>query len=179
MKNLVASLFLCAAAACAQQVGYNFSQDADFNKFKTYKWVEIKGSETLDQLTEAQLRSALDTELAKKNLTKSTSDNADLYIGYQVALKSEKQFTSFDTGWGYGPGWRGRGMGSTMTTGQTSTITVGSLVLDMYDPVAKQLVWRGTATNTVEGNLKPEQRDKKFRKGAEKLLKNYPPKKKK
>jgi hypothetical protein len=33
------------------------------------------------------------------------ADNADLFIGYQTAIGTEKQFTSFNSDWGYGPGW--------------------------------------------------------------------------
>jgi len=38
--------------------------------------------------------------------------------------------------------------------------------------------WRGVASKTLDPNAKPDKRQKDMRKGAEKLLKNYPPKKK-
>jgi hypothetical protein len=65
-----------------------------------------------------------------------------------------------------------------MTTSTTSTINIGMLVLDMYDAPGKQLVWRGKATKTIDANAKPEKRQKNLAKAMEKLLKNYPPKKK-
>jgi hypothetical protein len=48
----------------------------------------------------------------------------------------------------------------------------------MYDPAAKQLVWRGKATKTLDLKAKPDKRQKALAKGATKLLKNYPPKQK-
>jgi hypothetical protein len=66
-------------------------------------------------------------------------------------------------------------MGSTMTTTQTSTIHVGSVGLDLYDPAKKQLVWRGVATKTLDAKAKPDKRQKNIGKGVVKLLKNYPP----
>ena len=39
------------------------------------------------------------------------------------------------------------------------TINVGSLVLDMYDPTSKQLVWTGTATKTIEPSSNQEKRE--------------------
>jgi hypothetical protein len=45
----------------------------------------------------------------------------------------------------------------------------------MYDPAAKKLVWRGTASKTLDPKAKPEKREKNLRKGVAKLLKNYPP----
>src|SRR5207342_392966 len=105
------------------------------------------------------IRAACEAELATKGLTKTDADTADLYIGYQAAIGQEKEFTSFDTGWGYGPGWYGRGWyggGGGMTTGQTSTIYVGQLALDMYAPSPRALVLRGTASKTLDPKAKPE-----------------------
>ena len=66
-------------------------------------------------------------------------------------------------------------MGTTTTTGQTTTIHIGELALDMYDPNSKQLVWRGTASKTLDPKAKPDKRQKNLDKGVAKLLKNYPP----
>ena len=62
-----------------------------------------------------------------------------------------------------------------MTTATSSTITIGTLGLDVYDPAVKQLVWRGRASKTIDPNAKPEKRQKNFDKAMKKLLKNYPP----
>ena len=155
----------------AQDVNYNFDAAADFTKFKTYKWVEIPGGIKLDDLLAKQLTTALEAELAKKSLTKTDSDDADLYIGYQVAVTQEKEITAYDTGWGYGARWGGRGM----TTATSSTLHIGSVAMDIYDRANKRLVWRGVATKTIDQGAKPEKRQKNIQKGAEKLLKNYPP----
>jgi hypothetical protein len=69
-------------------------------------------------------------------------------------------------------------MSSTTTTGTTTTIYVGQLGLDMYDAANKDLVWRGTASKTIDPKAKPEKQQKNIAKAVEKLLKNYPPQKK-
>jgi hypothetical protein len=173
-------LSLLALSGFAQSVNYNFDRNADFSKFKTYKWVVIKDAVQLNQLTDQQLKTAVDAELAKKGLVKTEGDNADLLIGYQAAIKEDKQYNAYSTGgpsWGYGPGW-GRGYGyagPSNTTVQTTTIHIGQLALDMYDAPEKKLVWRGEASKTLDENAKPEKRQKNLKKGVEKLLKNYPP----
>src|SRR5436190_6044653 len=166
-----------AGTALAQDVRYNFDKDANFSTFKTYKWVVIKGASQLSDLADRQVKSAVDAELAKKGLSKTDADSADLYIGYQAAVGQEKQYTSFDTGWGYGPGWGGGwyGGGGGMSTTTSTTIHTGQLGLDMYDPTEKQLVWRGTASKTLDPKAKPEKREKNLKKAVAKLLKNYPP----
>src|SRR5262245_6299887 len=148
-----------AGTASAQDVRYNFDKQASFGSFRTYKWVAIKNATQLSELVDRQVKEAVDAELGKKGLTKTDADSADLYVAYQAAINTEKEYTSFDTGWGYGPGWYGGGWygaGGGMTTGQTSTIYVGQLALDMYTPAAKSLVWRGTASRTLDPKAKPE-----------------------
>jgi hypothetical protein len=184
MKRLTLSafvlFFLGVSLAGAQDVRYNFDKQANFAAFKTYKWAEIKGADRPNQLVEKQIRDAVDAELATKGLEKTDSDSADLYVADQTAIGSEKQFTSFNTGWGYGPGWGGGwygggGMSSNMTTGSTSTIYIGQLGIDMYESAKKDLVWRGTASKTLDPKAKPEKQQKNLAKAVKKLLKNYPP----
>src|SRR6476469_1281433 len=185
MKRLIAFsslLLLVASSAFAQDVRYNFDKSANFAGFKTYKWVVIKGANQLSDLPDRQVKAAVDAELAKKGLTKTDGETADLYIGYQAGVGQEKEYTSFDTGWGYGPGWYGGGWyggGGGMTTGTTSTIYVGQRALDMYASQDKKLVWRGAASKTLDTDAKPEKQQKNLAKAVAKLLKNYPPEVKK
>src|SRR5262250_447780 len=126
------TLLVAMGSSLAQDVRYNFDKSADFSKFKTYKWVPIKGAATVSDLVDKQIKEAVDAELATKGLSRVEGENADLYIGYQPAVNQEKQFNSYSTGWGYGPGWGSGwygGMGSTSTYGSTSTIYQGQLDL--------------------------------------------------
>src|SRR5580658_6451194 len=135
----VALLVGCVTATLAQDVRYDYDKDKDFSKFKTYKWVSIKGADQPDELTGKRIMAAVDAELAAKGLTKTDGENADLFVVFQTAAATEKQFTSYNTGWDYGPGWGrgwygyGGGMNSSTTYGSTSTVYVGQLDLSMYD----------------------------------------------
>ena len=169
-----AVLLASAISAFAQDVRYNFDKQADFSQFKTYKWVNLKGAQVPSDLVDMQIKSAVDAELATKGLKRTDAETADLYVGYQSAISTEKQYTSFDSGWGTGPGWYGGG-GMSTTTGQTSTIYVGQLAVDMYQAGQKQLVWRGVASKTLDVDAKPEKRQKNLSKAMTKLFKNYPP----
>jgi hypothetical protein len=165
-------------AAVAQDVRYNFDSQAKFGGFKTYRWVALKGAAPLSDLTDRQIKAAIDAELSKKGLTLVENGEADLLAGYQAAVDQEKSFTSYDTGWGYGPGWYGGGWyggGGGMTTGTTSTIYVGQLALDLYSAAPQSLVWRGVVSKTLDANAKPDKQQKNLAKSVAKLLKNYPP----
>src|SRR5215831_6110787 len=172
-------LSVLAAYGYAQDVRYNFAAGEDFSRYRTYKWVQIEKAERLNQLADQQLKTAVEAELAKKGMSKVDSDTADLYIAYQPSISQEKEFTSFNTDWGYGPGW-GRGwyggMGSSMTSGETSTIHIGHIDIDMYAAAEKKLVWRGTVSKALDTRAKPDKQQKNLQKAVAKLLKNYPPK---
>lgn len=184
MKNLLLcsalGVLFAASYTLGQDVRYNFDKNSSFSTFKTYKWVTLTNAATANDLVEKQIKDAVDAELATKGFTKVDDDSANLYIGYQVAIGQEKQFTSFNSDWGYGGGWyRGGWYGGTggmsTTTGSTSTIYVGQLALDMYDSANRDLVWRGVASKTLDQKAKPEKQQKNLAKAVKKLLKNYPP----
>jgi hypothetical protein len=140
----------------------------DFSKFHTYKWVTIAGSPDVNQIQDAEIKQAVDSQLAAKGLTKTDSDNADLYVGYQTAVNQQKEWNAI----GMGGGWRWGGM----ETATSSTIDIGTIVVDMYDQGGKQLVWSGRATKTLDPSKSQEKNQKELDKAMAKLLKDFPPK---
>jgi hypothetical protein len=165
---LAVTLMACLVTA-GQDVRYNYMPGTDFSKYHTYKWVTIEGGSHPNQIVDQEIKQAVDAQLAAKGLTKTDSDKADLYVGYQIALDQEKQWNAYGMG-----GIRWGGMGSATS----STITNGTLVLDMYDPSTKQLVWTGNASKTLDPSGNQEKNQKNLDKAMQKLLKNYPPKQK-
>lgn len=159
---------LVVGGALAQDVRSNYMPGTNFAKYKTYKWVNIEGGSHPNQIVDAQIKQSVDSQLASKGLTKTEGDNADLYVGYQISVDKEKQWNAY----GMGGGVRFGGMASA----QSSTISVGTLVLDLYDPAVKQLVWTGNATKTLDPSKSQEKNQKNLDKAMQKLLKNYPPK---
>ena len=179
--RLILTVLLLASFGFSQEVWYKYYPNADFSKYKAYKWVPIEKTAQLDPVTEQQLKAAVDAELAKKGLIKTEGAKADLFIGYQVAFRKPMEWSASTEL--PGPGiyineasrWDplARPLGTTTTT---ETLSVGDFGLDMYDAAQGQLVWRGDAAKTVEANVTPEKRKKNIEKGVAKLLKNYPPK---
>lgn len=167
---LLSLLLLTGGRSAAQDVKYNFMPGTDFSKYHTYKWVTIEGASYPNQILNAQIKDAVDSQLAAKGLTKTDSDTADLYVGYQIAVNQQQQWNAY--GMGGGLRWGG------MASATSSTINIGTLVLDMYDPTSKQLVWTGNATKTIDPSSNQEKNQKNLNKAMQKLLKNYPPKQK-
>ena len=172
---------LLALIACSvtygQDVRTNYMPGTDFSKYHTYAWVdEVKGVPRVggqpDQILDSQVKEAVDSQMAAKGITKVVDgDKADLLLSYQLAIDREKQINGLANGWGWGP-WGG---GPDSFSATTSTINIGTFILGMYDPAAKKLVWIGAAQHAIEPSKKQEKNQERLDKGAQKLLKDFPP----
>ena len=167
-KILPFMLGCLAATLSAQQVTYNYDQSANFANYHTYKWVEIAGAAYPNQIVDQQIKQAIGGQLNQKGLTPATGDNADLDVGYQIAMSQQKQLNTF----GNFGGWRGMGGMGTITE---STINNGTLVVDLYDPNMKQLVWRGQGTKSINPSGNQQKNLNNLNKAVAKIMKNYPP----
>jgi len=179
MTKLRMTLALAAVAAvglsaCSTlKTSYDARPGTDFTKYKTFAFKDtedIKNAILLDRI-----KGALSTQLTAKGLTRN-DDSPDLWVVAHPRLSKQTQINTYNTGWGYGYyGWRG-GMGTTTST--VEEIPVGTLIVDLVDTKEKELVWRGTASDTLKENATPEERDKNLNAAMAKLFENYPPKQK-
>jgi Domain of unknown function (DUF4136) len=158
-----------SSVAPAQKITSQYDRATDFSRFKTYKWITIQGATPPDQITAENIVNIVNTLLAQKGLALLSEGNADLLVGYQSSVRQQTQLNWFNDG---GP-WMG-GMGQATT----SLIDVGTLVVDMYDASRKQLIWRGSATKTLNPSGNPDKNYERLQKAVEKLLKSFPPKEK-
>jgi uncharacterized protein DUF4136 len=157
--------FVClAVTGTAQQVQFDYDRSANFSSYKTYEWVELKSGRGTNQLMDQNIQRAVDGQLAAKGLQR-VATGGDLQIDYQAALDREKQFD----GWSSGP----RFWGNARVT--SSTIDIGKLVVSLYDPAKRQLVWRGAAEKTLDVKKDPDKNYQSLEKAMAKLFKNYPP----
>lgn len=165
------TLLWLSAAAFAQQVQFDYDHSANFSGYKTYQWVDYREVPVGDQILDRDIKRAVDAQLAAKGLRRVESEG-DLHVGYQASVSQEKEFDSLG---GWGPfGWGGPwGGGNTRVT--TSTIDVGMLTVGIFDPAAKRLVWRGSASKTLDIKKDPDKNFRNLEKAMAKLFRNYPP----
>jgi Domain of unknown function (DUF4136) len=168
-RLLLSGLLYASSLLLAQDVKYNYDPSVNFSKYHTYQWVTLQTNHP-DQLVDRQITGDVDNVLAAKGLTKVTS-NPDIQVAYQIAVDKEKQWDA----WGTGGGFR---LGGGMGTATQSTINIGTLGIDFFDPATKQVVWRGTGTKTIDPGGNAEKNMKKMQQAIQKILKSFPPVKK-
>jgi hypothetical protein len=154
------------APAFAQDVRTNYMPGTDFSKFKSYRWAVVDGGSHPNAIVDAEIKMAVDQQLATKGLEK-LDGSASLTVTYQVAVDKERQWNAY--------GDRGLRWGGGMATANSTPISVGTIVLDFYDPTTKQLVWTGQATKTLDPKSSQEKNQKNLDKSMKKLLTDFPP----
>jgi hypothetical protein len=170
VKLINVTVLVClGVAAFAQDVQFDYDRSASFGAYKTYQWVDYKPVQVGDELLDRDIKRAVDEQLAGKGLRRVES-GGDLLVGYQAGISQEKEFDSLG-GWGRWGGPWGGGYGRVTT----STIDVGKLVIGLFDPSTKQLVWRGAASKTLDLSKDPDKNYRNLEKAMAKLFRNYPP----
>src|SRR5882762_2472878 len=169
-RAAVCTLFFLSVlgAAFAQHVKTDFDHRANFSQYKTYSWQDIKPE---NSLWDARIRTAVDAQLAAKGWTQ-VATGGDVSIVAIKTTQTQRQLQTFYDGMGGGWRWRGfGGMGEATTTEQD--YKEGTLVVDMYDSKTKQLIWRGSAEDTLSD--KAAKNEKNLDKGVAKMFKKFPP----
>jgi len=182
LLGITVVLVLAAVPASAQKVYVDYDRTADIDSYSTFAWGETPEASMQDNnpFIHSRIKNAVEYHLTKGGLTEDTAD-PDLYVTYHGEATEEVSFmtTSVTYGYGYGPGWGwdpywsgywgGMGMGTTTT--RAYTYTKGTLLVDIWDAKEKQLIWRGSATDTVPEN--PQKGAKKIENGIEKIVKKW------
>lgn len=182
--GLLIVLGLAATPALAQKVTVDYAHEFDFEKVKTFQYVDTPESNSDNQLVDGRIRDAIIREMSDGGLRQVESD-PDLFITYHVTTEENTVYNTTDTGFGgyggfydgwggyggYGYGGMGMGMGMGSATTTSYTFTEGTLIIDAYEPGEKKMVWRGTGTVTVKE--KPEKLSKQIDKILRKIGKKW------
>ena len=163
MVGLAVGLALAPVSAPAQSIQTDYDRSFDFSRLKTYDFAEQtrRPNDPLaaNSMNDRRVRAALDSQLVAHGYTRDTSGKPDFLVAYHAGTRNQVDVRE----WGYGPGrWRDRRIDVTRST-------EGTLLVDVVDAASKQLVWRGTATGTIE----PKDADKKVKKAVAKLMEQF------
>jgi Domain of unknown function (DUF4136) len=161
--------FVLTAASFAQQVKTDYDHNANFGQYKTYSWGKVQ---TQDPLLVDRIKDAVNGALTAKGWTQVESDGDVSVVAVEITKNQQTLNTFYD---GFGGGWRWGGFGDATTT--TETYKVGTLVVDLFDAKAKNLIWRGSSSDTLSNNA--DKNTKNLDKGVQKMFAHFPPEAKK
>ena len=172
MQFRFSRLFIPAAiAACiafAADISTDYDHKADFGRYHTYSWIGVNAGNSLWQ---NRIMGAVDSALGAKGWSKVGSGGDASVSAFGKTREQDTMETFYDgfPGWGWRRGWGGGGMATTEVVPQR----IGTLSVDIFDGNSKQLIWRGTAQNTLSS--KPETNDKRMDKAVDDMFKHFPP----
>ena len=163
---------LCASASFAQHVKTDYDRSTDFSQYKTYSWEKVQ---TKDPLWVGRIKEAVNSSLTAKGLTPVESGGDIAVLAMETTQNQQTLNTFYD---GFGGGWRWRGLGGFGdATTTVETYKVGTLVVDLFDAKTKNVIWRGSASDTLSD--KSDKNIKNLDKGVQKMFDHFPPGEKK
>jgi hypothetical protein len=183
LRRLGLLLGLALGGCASMQLAWDYDAQSAFPVLHSYDWlpapeVEPGASPVHNDLLDARIRNAVDTQMQKKGFRRDTG-SPDFLVAYHVALDERLSVTYLNELYGYGPGWGNpRYLRSYGRPGREATVSeyqVGTLVLDVVLAQDRRLIWRGSASAEVYPDLSPEAREKRIRTAVEKILAPFPP----
>lgn len=181
MKNILkvsAILSLLIVLSCGSvKVSTDHDRKVDFTKFETFGFTAVSDKLPANDLVKDRIFNAIRDNLLGKGLTES--ENPDLLIDLGLQTKNKKEYSTNNYGLNgfYGRRWR---IGTGVSKSNTKEIVYveGTLVINILDATKEKekLAWRGSGSGVINDKAITE---KQLTKTINKILVNFPPKKKK
>lgn len=170
-RRLLSIFALSIIAACGSGINIknDYDRTVDFRRYRRYAWLPPATSQDpaqrVNTIVDRRIKQAVNVNLLSRGM-QLVEDTPDIFVTYHMGTQDRIDVSG--SGYTYGSYWGGAGV-------NTYHYQQGTLILDIIDARTKELIWRGTATKTIDDNPTPEKIDKTINEAVEKLLKDYPP----
>lgn len=179
-----ALLTLLLGACTGVPVSTDYNTEYRFQPQSSYAWLErereFSDPRVDNDLVEARVRRAVDSQLRAKGLTQAQSvESADLLVSYHIGREDKIDVQTFRSHFGYYPCWHCYGphwgYGPHGDDIWVSEYTQGTLVIDVIDAESRKLVWHGVAERRLPSFKTPQERDAYIRETVTAILARFPP----
>lgn len=156
---------LTFTVASAQDVYVTSSPSGNFSQYHTYAWGQQQNpNQIANSILAQEAKNQINTQLQIKGLKLvQETENPDVVVVGSGGLKTQTSYNA----------WGMRGIGGGMGGITPEQNVVGTLIVDIYDVKAKEMVWRGVAQGTL--NQKNSQKNmQQLDKAVAKMFKKYP-----
>lgn len=188
IKLMLVGLAVLLSTGCAIKppTSSDYDTEYDFTQLKTYSWIQAPSDDKVKTLDNKRQKNAIETMLNRKGFSKSKEGvKADFLLKTHSVTDKKVNIDRFYQTWGYHPFYHPNVLSPHFSHWpyNSSTIVrehkVGTLVLDIVDPVNKQVIWRGSVSKPlgIYRNRSPEERATIALSNAEHMLASFPPQK--
>lgn len=149
----------------------DYDVQVDFSTYKTFAFYK-KGIDkaSVSDLDKKRIMRAIENELNKKGLVKST--NPDILVS--IFTKSREKVNVTDNNFGYGFGWGYNPWFFGSTNLNINQYTEGTLFIDFIDKNRKELIWQGIGSGALKlSNV--EKKELRINEFVNKIISAYPP----
>lgn len=167
---LLIALLVIASVGCSSiETKVDYDRAASFSSYKTFAFKDVRTPDS--PISMRRVQAAIDRTLSSRGFAKADG-TPDLWVVLHTRTRRQTQVTTYSSGWGWGWRWRG----PYWNTAHVEQIPIGTLMVDLIDTKAKELVWRGSASRIVDADETPRDRDEKVQEAVNKLFDGFPPK---
>ncbi len=174
---LLSVILIITFSSCTTvRVASDYDKQANFNTYKSYAFFKpgIDKAEISD-LDKKRILRAIEADMTSKGFIKS--ENPDMLVSIFTKTRENVSVYQNNWGWGWGPGW-GYGWGWDPwfwggNYNSVSTVTEGTLYIDLIDASKKELIWQGMGTSALTKDVDKKQEKMNEIVGA--ILEKYPP----
>jgi hypothetical protein len=146
----------------------DYDPKQDFSKMKTWAWAPIPpqadGSTdplAVSSLALERIHRSVEREFNLKGYPMVDPQGADFWVKHYAV---QEQRIRVDPGYDWGHD-------------DVSSYAAGTIIIDVVNPKDKRMVWRGTASDVIDPDLSPEEREKRIQEAVHEILGQFPPKK--
>jgi hypothetical protein len=156
MRRVIAAASLTvgvALPAFGQQVYVDYDRSMDRSAYSTFDWVPTPETslQDVDPLLHSQVKNAIEFYLSEGGLIQEDM-TPDLLVTYHTGVAGVVRLDAASYGYDYGPEWTwdpAWGAEAGDYTKKVRTYPRGTLIIDIWDLKAEQVVWRGTVVGIV------------------------------
>lgn len=170
-------------SACTSMVNVDYDHSTDFDSYKTYN-INVKpirvsddtriNSPFMQQRVVTELNNALKNK-GFKRLTTNQSFDVQYYLDIKQDFETQDS-GAVSVGFGSYSYHSSVGFGFTVPVGETYSIDLLVLTIDLVSSKTKELIWRGSLGYHLYEGATPEAYTKLIKNLVTEILKEYPPK---
>ncbi len=186
LSHFFVALALLLSGCSTFTIDTRYDKDYRYSELRSFAWSNLAPDITGDaDYARPEVDQAIRTDLGRAFENRGfrpvdATERADFLIAYRLIVENRLSERVLNDGYEVGPGWGPEGIDARQYARKTQETfiieyTEGTLIVDVFEPDTRRLLWRGS----VQGELHQEeewvQRRERLQRAMRDLLKKFPP----